>query len=68
MTSNESTKKSNIKRLPEHSHTIIFKFESKKAREEAINSNDFKEIYAEMAKKLINYNCQYLIQPTKIDS
>ncbi|MHA1149398.1 MAG: hypothetical protein ACTSR8_14270 [Promethearchaeota archaeon] len=58
MTPVESTKKSNIKRLPEHSHTIIFKFESKKARELCVNSEDFKELYAEMAKILINYNCR----------
>ena len=58
MPSKDTVKKTNIKRLPEHSYTIIFQFESKKIRDKCINSEDFQGEFAEMAKLLINYNCR----------
>ena len=45
-----------FKRLPKNSHTIILKFGTKKKRDECINSEDFKDVFGEIARLLINYN------------
>lgn len=58
MSPDETTKRTNIKRIPENSYTMIFKFENKKERDECLNSEDFQDIYSEIAKLLINYNCR----------
>lgn len=58
-TSNENNGQSTynkFKRLPENSYTLILKFGSKKERDDCINSEEFKEIYGELATLLINYN------------
>jgi len=45
-----------FKRLPENSYSIILKFKSSDDRDDCINSQAFREIYAELATLLINYN------------
>jgi len=59
MSSNKNSEQSTIarfKRLPENSYSIILKFKSSDDRDDCINSKEFKEVYAELATLLINYN------------
>ncbi|MHA1294679.1 MAG: hypothetical protein ACTSQJ_18740 [Promethearchaeota archaeon] len=45
-----------FKRLPKNSYTIIFQFSKKKDRDECINSEDFRNMFGELTKFLLNYN------------
>ena len=59
MSSNQNSGQSTLaryKRLPENSYSIILKFQNKKDRDDCINSEEFKDIYGDLAKLLINYN------------
>jgi len=59
MSSNNNTELKTLaryKRLPENSYSIVLKFANKKDRDDCINSKEFKEVYAELATLLINYN------------
>ncbi|MHA1488415.1 MAG: hypothetical protein ACTSRI_02030 [Promethearchaeota archaeon] len=49
---------SKLKRLPNHSFTIILKFDKREDRNECIHSEKFKKVYSRLASLLIaNYNC-----------
>ena len=56
--SNEENKlrTNRFKRLPSNSHTIILQFNKQKDRNKCISSDEFKQIFAELATLLINYN------------
>ncbi len=46
--------KSRLKRLPSHSYTLIFKFDSDEKREKFLNSKEFNEISRELGRLILN--------------
>ena len=47
------TQKSRLKRLPSHSYTIIFKFDSDEKRDNFLNSKEFDDISSELGKLIL---------------
>ena len=45
--------KSRLKRLPSHSYTLIFKFDSDEKREDFLNSREFDDISSELGKLIL---------------
>ena len=55
---------SKLKRLPNHSYSIILKFENGDERDECIQSEEFEKIMGQLGSKIIvKYNCK--IDPIK---